>query len=184
MIQAEYPDQVLCYWCQDETHLGLRTIRGKRLTAKGVKPIAPVQWPRQAIWLYGLVAPETGTSFFYEYSHLDADCFEHFLQQFAQAFPETLNVIQLDQAPAHCAHRIQIPDNIILLLQPPHSPELNPIERLWQDLKADLRGVNFCDLDQLRQAITNVLQEMHPDWIQSLTQFPFIMRALSDAQLT
>ncbi|MBE9031223.1 IS630 family transposase [filamentous cyanobacterium LEGE 11480] len=183
-MQAEYPDQPLCYWCQDETHLGLRTIRGKRLTAKGVKPICPVQWPRQAFWLYGLVSPASGAAFFYEYSHLDADCFEHFLQQFAQTFPDRLNVIQLDQAAAHRAHRIQIPDNIILLLQPPHSPELNPIERLWQDLKADLRGLNFLDLDQLRQASTEILQAMMPDWIQSLTQFPFIMRALSDAQLT
>ena len=172
------------YWCQDETRFGLHTRLGKRLTARGVKPIAPVQWPRAALWLYGAVAPATGEQFFHEYSHLDGICFEDFLQQFAQAFPDSLNVLQVDGAPAHMARTIDIPDNIILLFQPPHSPELNPIERLWQDLKIDFRGSNFANLDELRAAITEVLGYLHPDWIQSLTQYPFIMKALSDASIT
>jgi transposase len=53
----------------------------------------------------------------------------------ADQFPQWLNVIQVDGAPAHIAQTIHIPDNIVLLFQPAHSPELNPIERLWLDLK-------------------------------------------------
>lgn len=150
----------------------------------GVKPIAEVQWPRQAIWLYGIVSPGTGESFFFEYSHLDKICFEDFLHRISETFPQYLNVIQMDGAPAHIAQDIEIPDNIVLLFQPPHSPELNPIERLWLDLKIDLRGMNFSNLDQLRLVVSEILESMTPEWIASLTGYDFILRALSDALIT
>jgi transposase len=155
------------------------TMLGRRITALGVKPEQPFQWPRKALWLYGLVAPATGESFFYEFSHLDTACFECFLRLFSEAYPDVLNVIQCDQAPAHSSYDLVIPDNIVLLYQPPHSPELNPIERVWQDLKLDLKGDNFANLDELRAAIQETLGYMIPDWMASLTQYPFIMRALS-----
>jgi transposase len=183
-IQADDPSLPLRYWCQDETRIGLKTVLGRRLTSKGIKPIAQVQWPRKAIWLDGIVSPATGESFFLEYSHLDKICFEHFLQQIAQEFPQYLNVIQVDGASAHIAQDIEIPDNIVLLFQPAHSPELNPIERFWLDLKIDLRGVNFSNLDELRLTIRQILEYMTPEWIASLTGYPFILRALSDALIT
>jgi transposase len=86
-------------------------------------------------------------------------------------------------APAHIAQGIDIPDNIILLFQPPHSSELNPIERLWLDLKVDLRGENFNSLDQLRAAISEVLGYLTPESIMSLIQYSYIMDALSAASI-
>jgi hypothetical protein len=60
--------------CQDETRLGLHTITGGLLTLKGVKPHGPTQWRRDNFYLYGVVEPLTGDSYFYEYSHLDSCC--------------------------------------------------------------------------------------------------------------
>ena len=64
----------LRYWCQDESRMGLHTMRGRLLTLKGVKPKGKMQWDFQALWLYGLVEPLTGESFFYEFCHLDTVC--------------------------------------------------------------------------------------------------------------
>jgi DDE superfamily endonuclease len=168
----------LKYWSQDETRVGLMTMLGRRITALGVKPLQAFQWPRKAIWLYGVVEPATGESFFYEFSHLDTACFECFLHLLSKAYPNVLNVVQCDQAPAHSGYDLEIPDNVVLLYQPPHSPELNPIERVWEDLKIDLKGDNFANLDELRRAIKEVLEYMTPDWLASLTQYQFIMDAL------
>ncbi len=140
-----------------------------------------VQWQRHAFYLYGIVEPKTGDSFFYEFSHLDAVCFEQFLRLIAQAFPDSLNVIQLDNCAAHTAHHLKVPDNIVLLFQPPHSPELNPIERVWQDIKADLKGEVFDTLDDLRTALREVLDYLTPDWLASLAGYPYILSALSVA---
>lgn len=151
------------------------------ITLPGVKPVLEVQWDRKAFYLYGIVAPQTGDSFFYEFSHLDALCFEQFLKLVSQEFPTHLNVIQIDNASAHTAHALEIPDNIVLLFQPPHSPELNPIERVWQDIKADLKGESFETLDALREAVREVLGNLTPAWIASLSGYRHILSALSVA---
>jgi hypothetical protein len=152
---------------------------GRRITLPGVKPTQAVRWGRENFWLYGVVAPLSGESLFYEFSHLDTACFECFLQLVSEAYPDVLNVIQLDQAPAHSSDTLTIPENVVLLFQPPHCPELNPIERVWQDLKADLKGWVFTKLDDLRAAVREVLGYMSPEWLASLTQYPYIVRALS-----
>jgi transposase len=33
------------------------------------------------------------------------------------------------------AQRVQIPDNVVLVWLLAYSPELNPVQRLWEDLK-------------------------------------------------
>lgn len=81
---------------QDETRLGLKTIENRKITLQGVKPLGLVQWERQAYYLYGLIEPRSGESFFYEFSHLDTECFGQFLNQFSQPFPRDLHIIQLD----------------------------------------------------------------------------------------
>ena len=69
----------LKYWCQDESWIGLKTIESKKNTALGVKPLGKVQWNFKAYYLYGAVAPQTGESFWLEFSHLDGMCFQIFL---------------------------------------------------------------------------------------------------------
>jgi ABC-type multidrug transport system fused ATPase/permease subunit len=66
--------------CQDETRLGLKTIAGRLITALGIKPIGLSQWQRDNFYLYGVVETLSGYSFFYEFSHLDGDCFQKFLE--------------------------------------------------------------------------------------------------------
>ena len=72
-------------------------------------------------------------------SHLDGVCFEKFLEIFAQAYPKDIHIIQLDNSPGHQAGYITIPENVVLLFQPPHSPEVNMIERVWQEIKKWLK---------------------------------------------
>jgi transposase len=52
-----------------------------------------------------------------------------------------LHIIQVDNAPAHKLDSSELPDNVILLFQPPASPEVNPTERVWEYLKDFLAKV-------------------------------------------
>ena len=128
----------LKYWCQDETRIGLKTIERKKITARGVKPIGLVQWNFKAYYVYGAVAPKTGKSFWLKFSHLDSLCFQIFLEQLAGKYPNNLNVVQLDNGRFHHSSNLKIPDNILLIFQPPYSPELNSIERVGQHIKQQL----------------------------------------------
>lgn len=167
------------YFCSDESRWGLKTLTGRVITLTGIKPVIEVQWPRKAFWLYGAVEPLTGQNFFYAFSHLDATCFNRFVAQFSAAFPDTFNLLQLDQASAHISSEVHWPDNVVPIFQPSHSPELNPIERFWQDLRKDFENQNFNDLVSLQQAIFTALNCLIPEKVASLTSYSFILDALS-----
>lgn len=169
------------YWCQDESRMGLHTIQRRKLTGKGIKPKGTVQWDFLYLWLYGLVEPTTGTSFFYEFTHLDTVCFEKFLDLFAQTYPSDLHIIQLDNGGFHQSLTLSIPENMILLFQPAYSPEVNPIERLWEYLKEQLKWETFDNLQGLRDSVQKILSQLSNQVIASLTGWQFILEALSVA---
>jgi transposase len=169
----------ITYWCQDETRLGFRTDLGRQITRRGVKPRQLLQWHYDYYYLYGLVAPLTGQSFFYEFSHFNAQCLEIFLEKFAQTYPHQVHLIQLDNAPAHRAKTLTVPENIVLFFQPPYCPELNPIERVWQHLKKGLKNLSFLHLDDLRERVTNLLDQFSEEVIHSLTGWNYLTEALS-----
>lgn len=167
------------YFVQDESRFGLKTLIGRVLTLAGIKPIGTWQWLFKAFWLYGAVEPATGASFFLQFSHVDTECFQRFLDEFSQAYPDSLNIIQLDNGRFHSGKKLVLPDNILLLFQPPYCPELNPIEHLWQYLKADLRWACFKTLEELQIKLGQLLAELTPEIIAGITGYPFILDALS-----
>jgi len=88
------------------------------ITLAGVKPEGLVGWQRQNFYLYGVVEPATGASFFWEFSKLDNLCFQRFLELFSQAFPESLNLLQMDNGRFHQSTALRLPENA-QLAQPP-----------------------------------------------------------------
>jgi hypothetical protein len=171
------------YFCEDETRIGLKTISGRKITAKGVKPQGKVQWQFKATYLYGVVEPATGDHFFYEFTHLNSECFQVFLDLVSEQYKDCILIIQLDQAGAHKAKRLKLPHNIILLFQPSHAPETNPIERVWQHFKLGLRWQLPKDLDELRLLMRARLEAMTPAVIASIVGWRSILDALSVAGL-
>lgn len=174
-------EQKVRFFCGDETRLGLKTISGRKITARGVKPIGKVQWQYQATYLYGIVEPSTGEHFFFEFTHLNSTCFQVFLNLISQQFADSVLIIQLDNGGFHKAKRLKIPKNIILMFQPPHSPELNPIEQVWQHLKRGLRWQLPASLDELRECMRHRLEDMTQQVIASIVGRKYILDALSVA---
>lgn len=168
----------LRYLCQDETRVGLKSETGRVITSRGVKFVAAVQWQRDNYWIYGVVEPFSGWHFTAEYERLDSKQFQAFLDALSIQLGEDIALIQLDQAKAHQALSLHWHENLIPILQPAHSPQLNPIERLWQFLKAQLQGENFANLSALKARIQKLLDELMPEQIASLTSYDFILEAL------
>ena len=60
---------------------------------------------------------------------------EHLKVISANISPDAHGVLVLDQAGWHTAGTLTVPANITLLPLPPRSPELNPVENLWQFMR-------------------------------------------------
>ncbi|MGL4882592.1 MAG: IS630 family transposase [Waterburya sp.] len=179
-IRDKWGDKLtISYWLQDETRLGHRTESGHKITRAGVKPKEVWQWYYSYYYIYGLVEPLQGRSFFYEFSHFNSDCLGLFLEQFSQEYNNEIHIIQLDNAPIHTAYKLIVPENVILLFQPPYCPELNPIERVWQYIKQKLKNLFFTSLEDVKYTVAKILNSLSEDIVHSLTGWDYILDALS-----
>ncbi len=131
------------------------------------------------LWLYGLVEPISGQSFFYEFCHLDSICFEKYLELFSKEYSNDFHIIQLDNGGFHQAFNLCIPENVLLIFQPAYTPQVNPIERLWKELKKAIKWDIFANLDDLRVKLSKVLEKLTAEIIQSVTGWNFITDAIS-----
>jgi hypothetical protein len=165
---------------QDEARFGLHEgITRRFITAAGVKPHQLVLPRYEYTWLYGAAEPATGESFFYEMPALDSACFQCFLDEFSRAFPKNMNVLVIDGAPAHVARSLLIPDNVVLFRLPPYCPELNPMERVWQDLRNRLCIDLPAGLEALVCDVTRVVCEYTPSILASLTGYSYLKQAIA-----
>ncbi len=148
------------------------------MASSGVRAIAQTQWKRDTYWLYGAIEPETGEQFYLELSHVDQVCFERFLHDFSAQYPESHHVMQVDNAAFHTAKKINVPVNISLIFQPPHSPDTNPIERVWSWIKSKLQGNIFPDIHTLKEEVWKVIEATTPERISSMSYWPHIRHAV------
>jgi transposase len=173
---AEQPVRI---FCQDESRVGLLPVQRRRITVSGVKPVGPVQYQFENFYLYGAVEPTTGESFFLELPQLNTVNFQIFLHEFAHHYRESLNIVLMDNGSCHKAKALVIPAQIVCLFLPPYSPELNPIERLWQDLKAQLAWLVVAQLEALERHVETMIRQYSRAAIQSLTSYPYFVHAVN-----
>lgn len=156
------------------------TIQRRRITARGVKPLGTCQHAYANCWLYGTVAPASGDAFFFILPKLNTTNMQVFVDAFAQAYPRTFNVIVLDNSAVHTTERLRLPANVALVFLPAYSPELNPVERLWQDVRSRMAWRTFADLDALEAELCTQLAHYTPRVVQSLTSYPYLQRAIAE----
>ena len=105
----------------------------------------------------------------------DTSMMNIFLKHVSHTFSTYFLVIQVDQAGWHSAKDLIIPENIRLIPQPAYSPELNPVEHIWEELreKAFSNRV-FVSLDAVIDTLCDQLRQLEDNskLLHSMTYFP------------
>ncbi len=104
-----------------------------------------------------------------------------FLDEISSRYPDNRMIMVLDGAGWHRNESLSIPDNIRILKLPPYSPELNPVEHLWDDLREKaFHNVVFDSIDALEDHLEEALRRMENDQdrIHSIVAWPWIINAL------
>jgi hypothetical protein len=127
------------------------------------------------------VDPTTGDRFSLEWPYLNAEMFRLFVDAVAQAFPDRLNLLLLDNSGVHTPQRLTLREDVGLVFLPPRGPELNPIERVSRDLR-DLKDVlawrQFSHPDGQQHYIAQLLRAPEVAIPQSLTTHPYLIKAI------
>jgi len=170
-------------WTQDESRWGLLPILRHRITARGVQPLLCSPYRFESFYLYGAAEPVTGESFFLELPTLETASFQLFLDHFAVTDPDNFHLVLLDNGAFHKAQALRVPPNVGLLFFPPYAPELNPIERLWRDLKDWLSRSCPTTLVELSHLLSTRLKQYTASAIQTLTGFAYLVAAAQQANV-
>jgi hypothetical protein len=138
-------------------------------------PAGPRQVVREYTYVDAAVAPAEGKMTSLLLPRADTAMMNLFLEHVATTFQEYFLVMQVDQAGWHQAKDLQVPDNIRLIPQPPSSPELNPVEHLWEHLREKkLPNLACSSLDEVIDKVCEGLTQLEAESerLRSLTYFP------------
>ena len=142
-----------------------------------IRPQVARQVVREYVYVYSAVAPATGQLTSLLRPRADTAMMNLFLDHGGREFADYFIVMQVDRAGWHDADALIIPENMRLILQPASSPELNPVEHLWDYLRetyfhnwaAPTRAhVIEVLIDGLQHLAANV------EMVQSMTHFPHL----------
>jgi transposase len=164
-------------WTQDETRIGLMPIHRKRITGKGIRPLISSEIKREYGYLFGMIEPLTGKDFMMEMPSLETATMQVFINEFEQEDRESLHLILVDNASPHTTEKLTVGENIVLIFLPANSPELNPIERFWKELKDWLSDYEPETMKEVSKLISQGLKSFSEKTLSSITSFEYLMTA-------
>ena len=102
-------------------------------------------------YIFGAICPAKGKAAGLVMPHANTEAMQAHLAEISAAVePGAHAVLILDQAGWHMSARLAIPKNVTLLPLPPRSPELNPVENIWQYMRDNwLSNRIFADYDDI-----------------------------------
>ena len=145
-------------WALDEARFGLKVWYRRRWCPLGTRPPWVYDDQYAWLWLYAAVEPTTGQSFCLFLPRLDSTCFELFVREWRRAFPYGRVAMVLDNSGAHTSRRITWPEGCAPVHLPAYSPELNPGERWFRELREPLANQVHDSLEGLGTALTKALR--------------------------
>ena len=142
---------------QDEAGFGRISKMSSCWAPQGIRPSIPSHYMREYRYCYGAVDAQTGDSFFLIAGGCNTEWTNEFLRQVSQAYPDDYMLLVMDNAIWHKSSTLEIPSNIDLAFIPPYTPEMNPIEQVWKEIRK--RGFKNKDFQTL-EAVIDKLQEV------------------------
>jgi transposase len=159
---------------QDESRFGLFTRNGRALTAKGVKPICTYQNIFKSTYIFGAFSPINGDSLVMELPYCNGDNFQIFLNELSNKNATEFKVIVLDNGAFHKGKLLIIPENIALIFLPPYSPELNPAELVWLNMKRKTTNKIYKTMEELKLKLDEIVKELITEkFIKNLCSFDY-----------
>ena len=103
-----------------------------------------------------------------------------FLKQLSEQYPEDRIILCCDGAAWHKSASLIVPKNIRLFFIPPYTPEMNPIEQIWKELrKMGFRNEIFTTLDKVVDRLCDVINELSAETIRSITARDWLIKCFN-----
>jgi len=162
---------------QDEGRFGRVNIPKASWAPIGTRPNVAKQVVRQSFYVYCAVAPALGKISSLILPYGNTEMMNLFLENVSLDFKNNEIIMQVDGAGWHRSKELKIPDNIYFIKQPPYSPEVNPTEHIWDEIREKyLHNKIFNSLEETMDRVCLGLNDLisKPDYVKSMTNFPHL----------
>ena len=155
-------------WFADESRYGLLPIRRRCWTLKGLRPHKLHQTRYEWSYCYGALDIVDGKTVFSQTPSVNLEWTQAFPEQIKLQYPDHEHVVVWDGAgfhPQDSSHEM-IPEGIHIIMLPPYSPELNPIEKLWDCIQDYTANKLWPSIERLDQVVALLLKDWWEDPIK------------------
>lgn len=143
----------------------------------GVRPCLEQQIIRQYTHVFSAVCPWDGESFSLILPYADTKAMTIFLSELSKEYSQYRIVVVMDGAAWHKSKNLGVFENISIVFQPPYSPELNPVEHLWEHIREKyFWNRSWKSLGDLEEALSKALVEVShaKDIVRSFSSFHWL----------
>lgn len=145
---------------------------------KGTRPTAWKQTQYEYLYVLGAACPQTGQTVGLLVPSLNTDSVNAFLGEMQKELDPNVQVLLIwDQAGYHTSDLLRLPPQVTVMPLPPYSPQLNPVEKLWQYLRHHHWSNRvYKNYEALRQAAVEAWQQtcLNPQKIQSICRASYV----------
>ena len=147
---TEHPDKRVELWFEDEARVGNRGRVCHRWWRRGERPPGARQLGYRWAYIFTAIRLAMGEDVTLVLPAVNAEAMQVFLDHVAASRPPDAHVVMvLDGAGWHLSRDLAVPANITLVVLPPYSPELNPVERVWLYLRERFLSLRLLPLEFL-----------------------------------
>ena len=180
-IDREWPgEEPIRVMFQDEARFGRISDTRHCWCPKPVRPLCYAMVTQEYTYAYAAVSVD-GELDTLILPHTNSDCMQVFIDEVASRHPEDRIIMILDGAGWHTSRLLTVPDNMRLIPLPPYSPELNPTEYLWDELREkSFHNRVFNSIDALEVHLEVSLRDLEADKVRvrSIVAWPWIINSL------
>lgn len=127
-------------------------------------------------YLYQATQPSTGNTFSMFLPRMDGQCFQLFIEAFTQKYPG--HCLIMDNAGSHkTILETELSQKVNIEFLSAYSPDFNPQERMFQEIKKAMKGKFFKTIEPIEQLIEKEVKELEarPDKVKKITAWHWII---------
>jgi transposase len=161
----ENPKKELYFF--DESRFGTHSKVGYGWFPKGIRTSVSVKLGFENFYVYSAVSPKTGKDCSLLMPYVNSTCMNVFLDHMEQELDGEEILLVMDGAGWHKSKALIVPTNIKIIYLSPYSPELNPVEKLWQYMKSHIiKNKIYDNINDLEDAVCLFIKGFNSELIK------------------
>lgn len=147
----------------------------------GERAILPQKQAFLNSYLFTAINPLNGDTFhLLGFNDMSTETEYIFLTELKKIHPYEHVIVVMDNAPCHRPLILHSIEGLTLIKLPPYSPELNPVERFFEEIRRSTANRIFDTIEDIERRITEAVNEWTPERVKKLTCYDWIERQLCD----